>query len=160
MEVLSRVSSYLVGAKLSIFLLAFFSKNILENDIFLGVFASLVALVMIAPFQFLEPLIDSLWAGLGLSRPEIAWPWYVVIATSTNVLVSWLSSLFRKKPVKTWHPLSIKGIRSKSIVRGTILENDWSDIPGEVDRSVWLLLIFFMASIGVLYVFDAFFAIP
>ena len=160
LEVLSRVSSYLVGAKLSIFLLAFFSKNILENDIFLGVFASLVALVMIAPFQFLEPLIDSLWAGLGLSRPEIAWPWYVVIATSTNVLVSWLSSLFRKKPVKTWHPLSIKGIRSKSIVRGTISENDWSDIPGEVDRSVWLLLIFFMASIGVLYVFDAFFAIP
>ncbi len=160
LEVLSRVSSYLVGAKLSIFLLAFFSKNILENDIFLGVFASLVALVMIAPFQFLEPLIDSLWAGLGLSRPEIAWPWYVVIATSTNVLVSWLSSLFRKKPVKTWHPLSIKGIRSKSIVRGTESENDWSDIPGEVDRSVWLLLIFFMASIGVLYVFDAFFAIP
>ena len=160
LEVLSRVSSYLVGAKLSIFLLAFFSKNILENDIFLGVFASLVALVMIAPFQFLEPLIDSLWAGLGLSRPEIAWPWYVVIATSTNVLVSWLSSLFRKKPVKTWHPLSIKGIRSKSIVRGTKSENDWSDIPGEVDRSVWLLLIFFMASIGVLYVFDAFFAIP
>ena len=160
LEVLSRVSSYLVGAKLSIFLLAFFSKNILENDIFLGVFASLVALVMIAPFQFLEPLIDSLWAGLGLSRPEIAWPWYVVIATSTNVFVSWLSSLFRKKPVKTWHPLSIKGIRSKSIVRGTKSENDWSDIPGEVDRSVWLLLIFFMASIGVLYVFDAFFAIP
>mgnify|MGYP000322691978 FL=1 len=160
LEVLSRVSSYLVGAKLSIFLLAFFSKNILENDIFLGVFASLVALLMIAPFQFLEPLIDSLWAGLGLSRPEIAWPWYVVIATSTNVLVSWLSSLFRKKPVKTWHPLSIKGIRSKSIVRGTKSENDWSDIPGEVDRSVWLLLIFFMASIGVLYVFDAFFAIP
>jgi SSS family solute:Na+ symporter len=160
LEVLSRVSSYLVGAKLSIFLLAFFSKNILENDIFLGVFASLVALVMIAPFQFLEPLIDSLWAGLGLSRPEIAWPWYVVIATSTNVLVSWLSSLFRKKPVKTWHPLSIKGIRSKSRVRGTESENDWSDIPGEVDRSVWLLLIFFMASIGVLYVFDAFFAIP
>ena len=160
LEVLSRVSSYLVGAKLSIFLLAFFSKNILEKDIFFGVFASLFALVIIAPFQFLEPLIDSLWAGVGLSRPEIAWPWYVVIATFTNVLVSWLSSLLREKPVETWHPLSIKGIRLNSKVWGTESDNYWSDVPGEVDRSVWLLLIFFVVSIGVLYVFGEVFTTP
>ena len=116
--------------------------------------------MIIAPFQFLEPLIDSLWAGVGLSRPEIAWPWYVVIATSTNVLVSWLSSLLREKPVETWHPLSIKGIRLNSKVWGTDSDNYWSDVPGEVDRSVWLLLIFFVVSIGVLYVFGEVFTTP
>ncbi len=155
LEVLSRVSSYLVGAKLSIFLLAFFSKNILEKDIFFGVFASFIALVAIAPLQFLEPLVDSLWAGLGLSRPEIAWPWYVVIATFTNVLVSWLSSLFREKPVEICHPLSIRGLRSESKSRSVELGTAWSDVPGDIDRGVWPLLIFFVASIGLLCLFTA-----
>ena len=127
----------------------------MEKDIFFGVFASFIALVAIAPLQFLEPLVDSLWAGLGLSRPEIAWPWYVVIATFTNVLVSWLSSLFREKPVEICHPLSIRGLRSESKSRSVELGTAWSDVPGDIDRGVWPLLIFFVASIGLLCLFTA-----
>ncbi|MEO1489930.1 MAG: sodium/solute symporter, partial [Pseudomonadota bacterium] len=68
LETLSRVGSYLVGAKLAMFGLGFFSKHTNERGLLIGVVAGFVSLALVTGFAGFEGLY-----------PELAWPWYVVL---------------------------------------------------------------------------------
>jgi len=78
LEVLSKVGSYVVGAKLCMFGMGFFSKHVSERGLLIGVFAGFIGLLVFVPLDIIKPMVDSLWAGIGLDRPKVAWPWYPV----------------------------------------------------------------------------------
>ncbi|MEM9881072.1 MAG: sodium/solute symporter, partial [Pseudomonadota bacterium] len=79
LETLTAVGSYLVGSKLAMFGLGFFSKNTTERGLLVGVVAGFAALFLVAKGV----------PGTDIGPAAIAWPWYVVIGGGVNIVVSW-----------------------------------------------------------------------
>ena len=84
---LSAVGSYFVGAKFAVFFLGMFSKNVKETDLLLGIVTGFLAVWYVA------------------TTTDVAWPWYAVIGSIVNILVSYVIS-FRNENLD-WHFLSI-----------------------------------------------------
>jgi len=155
LEVLSKVGSYVVGAKLCMFGMGFFSKHVSERGLLIGVFAGFIGLLVFVPLDIIKPMVDSLWAGIGLDRPKVAWPWYPVIAGGINFVVSWVASVALDGFKKDWHQHSVMGQIKWFEDQGKNMKADgWYLVPGKVEPVVWLLPAFF---IGIL-VFLAWFA--
>lgn len=138
LQVLTKVGSYFVGAKLSIFALGFFTRNTSERGLLVGVAVGFVAVYFTA------------------TETTISWPWYAVIGGGVNMVVSYVASLLIDgKPA----------IESKYTVKGQIAmykeeqlaekEGNWYVLPGKFDTpSYWLLGFFFVTLIG-LWLFNA-----
>jgi len=73
LELLSKVGSYFVGAKLAMFGMGFFSKHTTERGLLIGVAAGFIGLLSIVGIF-----------GLTGLYPNVAWPWYVVIYGSLS----------------------------------------------------------------------------
>ncbi len=138
LEVLSEAGSYFVGAKLAMFGLGFFSKHTSERGLLVGVAAGFLGLAVVAGGVSIP----------GLTLPDIAWPWFVVIGGGINIVVSWAASVLIDGFKTDWHPYSVPGqvraFREKGLPD---TQDGWSRVPGRIDRPVWGLLIFFAASI-------------
>ncbi|MEM7082024.1 MAG: sodium/solute symporter [Pseudomonadota bacterium] len=145
LEVLSSVGSYFVGAKLSMFGLGFFSKHTTERGLLVGVAAGFIALTILVPLNAFAPLIDPLWEALNLTRPTIAWPWYVVIGAVFNIVVAWTASVLLDGFQSEWHEHSVPGQLAKWRAEGRELKQDgWYLVPGKVDPVVWSLPVMFI----------------
>lgn len=144
LEVLSKIGSYLVGAKLAMFGMGFFSKNTTERGLLIGVVAGFIALVLLAPFGPLTAPVSKLWAAFGGTLPTIAWPWFVVIGGGVNILVSWLASLILDGRQSKWHEQSVPG-QIQSFKDKNLPEKDggWYVVPGKIDAPFWGLLVLF-----------------
>lgn len=156
LETISAVGSYLVGAKLAMFGMGFFSKHASERGLLIGVAAGFISLIFIGPVGTMVPFIDQIWESVGLTRPEVAWPWFAVIGGGVNVVVGWIASVLLDGFKTEWHEHSVKGqILKYERENLPISENGWYIVPGKVDRWVWLLPAYFLVTVGFLIWFGS-----
>ena len=138
LQTLSKIGSYFVGAKLSMYGLGFFSKQTTEKGLLVGVVFGFIMIWYLA------------------TQTEIAWPWYCLFGGGVNIVVSLIASRLIDGRQSVWSEYSIRGQQQKFRDEG-LPEKDggWYVVPGKVDRISWLLLVFFALTIGLLYAFEA-----
>lgn len=138
LETLSKVGSYFVGAKLSMFLLGFFSRDTTERGLLVGVLVGFIAVWYVA------------------TQTDIAWPWFCAIGGAVNMSVSLLASRLIDGRQSAWSPYSVRGQREAFAAEARAdHEGGWSTLPGRVDRVSWWLLVFFASCLIFLYLFHA-----
>jgi SSS family solute:Na+ symporter len=137
LEVLSKVGSFFVGAQLGMYALGFFSKSANERGLLVGTVTGFAMVWFVA------------------AKTDIAWPWYCLIGAATNYGVSSIASILLEGVKKTWSPYTIRGQKEKFRAEG-MDEKDgyWFLVPGRVDRVSYLLLVYFVAVIAFLALFD------
>lgn len=145
LEVLSKVGSYVVGAKLCMYGMGFFSKQVSQRGLLVGIVAGFLGLLFIVPLDILKPAVDPIWHAMGVDRPEIAWPWYPVIAGAINFVVAWLASVALDGFKQEWHQYSVPGQIKMFRDQGKAMTSGgWYLVPGKVEPVVWLLPVFFV----------------
>ena len=141
LERLSQVASYFVGAKLAMFGLGFWSRHTTERGLLIGVAAGFLGLYFVVagiPFVAWTP-------------PSIAWPWYVVIGATINVIVSWTASVLIDGFQPDWPEQTVPGQLRRFREQGLPDTQDgWFLAPGRVDRICWALFGFFALTIAFL----------
>jgi SSS family solute:Na+ symporter len=138
LEALSKAGSYFVGAKLAMFGMGFFSKHTNERGLLLGVFAGFVGMIVFVGFGGLGG-VDGLF-------PQVAWPWYVAIGGTINIVVSWVASILFEGFQKEWHPHSVPGQLKAFRDSGAEQKvGGWYIVPGKIDRVAWGLPFMFIA---------------
>lgn len=139
LQTLTRVGSYFVGAKLSMYALGFFSKHTMERGLLVGVAVGFGVVWFVA------------------THTDIAWPWYCAIGAAVNVVVSWVASLIIDGRQADYSPYSIKGQIAK-FEREGLPEKDhgWYVVPGRVDKISYLLLVFLALNLAFLFAFEYF----
>jgi SSS family solute:Na+ symporter len=144
LERLSQVASYFVGAQLAMFGMGFLSKHTTERGLLVGVaagFAGLYLVVSGLPF-------------LGWHPAKIAWPWYVVIGGTINIVVSWTASIVLDGWQTDWHEQTVPGQIRRFRAQGLpVKQEGWYVVPGRVDPACWALLVFFLLTLAFLAVF-------
>lgn len=140
LELLTKVGSYFVGAKLSMYGLGFYSKHTTQKGLLVGVAAGFVAVALTATLT------------------TIAWPWYALIGSAVNMGVSIPASILLDGYQKEWSPYSIPGQRAKFRAEGRPeKEGGWHLVPGRMDRWSYYLLFFFVATILFMFFFQQWF---
>ncbi|MEO0498668.1 MAG: sodium/solute symporter, partial [Pseudomonadota bacterium] len=129
LETLTAVGSYLVGSKLAMFGLGFFSKHTTERGLLIGVVAGFLALFVV---------VQGI-PGTNIAPANIAWPWYVVVGGGVNIVVGWSASLLLDGKQPKWHPETIPGQRAafEAGDRPIIGEDGWYFLPGRVEKAAW-----------------------
>ncbi|GAB4155479.1 MAG: sodium:solute symporter [Sphingomonadales bacterium] len=136
LQILTKVGSYFVGAKLSMYALGFFSKHTTERGLLIGVAAGFVVVWLVA------------------AQTDIAWPWFCAIGAVVNIAVSLVSSLVLDGRQSAYSPYSIKGQLALNRQDGILATQDgWQTVPGRLDRASYWLLGFFMLTIVFLFSF-------
>ncbi|MEX0706676.1 MAG: sodium/solute symporter [Woeseia sp.] len=137
LQTLTKVGSYFVGAKLSMYALGFFSRHTTERGLLVGVAVGFIVVWLVA------------------TQTDIAWPWYCAIGASVNIVVSFFSSLLIDGPQKEYSPYTVKGQIAEFAAQGKPeKEGAWYLVPGRVDKISWLLLVFLALNFLFLYAFD------
>lgn len=137
LQTLTKVGSYFVGAKLSMYALGFFSRHTTERGLLVGVAVGFIVVWLVA------------------TQTDIAWPWYCAIGASVNIAVSFFSSLLIDGPQKEYSPYTVKGQIAEFAAQGKPeKEGAWYLVPGRVDKISWLLLAFLALNFLFLYTFD------
>ena len=138
LQTLSKIGSYFVGAKLSMYGLGFFSKQTTEKGLLVGVVVGFALVWYLA------------------TKTDIAWPWYCLFGGGVNIVVSLLASRIIDGVQTDWSEYSIKGQQRKFKEEGLPEKEDgWYVVPGKVDKVSYLLLVFFAMTIVFLYLFQA-----
>ncbi len=151
LEILSKVGVFLVGSKLAMFGLGFYSRHATERGVLTGVAAGFVTL------WYVE------------TSMEVAWPWYAVLGGAVSIGVSLLASLLMDglqkcikarritRPLlmnvlrKEYSPWTVRGQRLEFARKGLPEKQDgWWMIPGKVDRSSRYLLVYFVLCVAML----------
>ncbi|MEM7280745.1 MAG: hypothetical protein AAF438_03870 [Pseudomonadota bacterium] len=138
LEVLSRVGSYFVGAKLAMYGLGFFSKHTTEKGLLTGVVVGFAVV----------------WAVAELT--DIAWPWYCLIGAAANIAISLPVSLLLDGKQASWSPYSIPG-QIQRYQRENLPEKQdgWYLVPGKLDTMSYVLFGYFLVCLTLLYLFHA-----
>ena len=135
LELVTKMASFTVGAKLSMYALGFFSKHTTEKGLLIGVFTGVVAVLLVWLYT------------------DISWPWYCLIGATVNILVSVPMSILLDGYQKDWSPYSVVGqkrlFKAKNIPEKY---EGWYLIPGKVDKPTYLLLVFFVLSFAFLLI--------
>jgi SSS family solute:Na+ symporter len=139
LETLSQVGSFFVGAQLGMFALGFFSKHASEKGVLVGTGVGFLVVWYVA------------------THSDIAWPWYCLIGATTNFTVSLVASLLLDGRQTEYSPYTVRGqiLEFKATGRAT-KDQGWYRVPGKVDRVSYLLLVFFVAVMVFLYLFQSF----
>ncbi|TQV81189.1 sodium/solute symporter [Exilibacterium tricleocarpae] len=137
LETLSKVGSYFVGAKLSMYALGFFSKHATEKGVLIGIVFGFATVWYVA------------------TQTDIAWPWFCLIGASVNIAVSLAASLLLDGRQAEYSAYTVKGQLDK-FRRDGLAEKDggWYLVPGRIDRPAYLLLVFFVLSLAFLFLFE------
>jgi solute:Na+ symporter, SSS family len=124
LEVISKIGSYFVGAKLGMYALGFFSKHTTERGLMCGVVAGFGIIWYIA------------------TQTNIAWPWYCLIGGTATVAVGWTVSRILDGKQAEWSAYSIPGQQARFAREGRPLrQGNWNTMPGAIDKqSLWLLV--------------------
>jgi SSS family solute:Na+ symporter len=138
LETLSRIGSFFVGAKLAMFALGFFSRTTTERGLLVGVAAGFVAI----------------WAAAAYT--DIAWPWYAVIGSGVNILVSLVASRLMSGLPDAWPAWSVRWLLEHHAQASDAAEpGGWQAMPGRLDRASRPLLVYFLLTLVALAVFHA-----
>ncbi|NNF16149.1 MAG: sodium/solute symporter [Gammaproteobacteria bacterium] len=137
LQTLSKIGSYFVGAKLSMYGLGFFSKQTTEKGLLVGV---VIGFVMV---WYLS------------TQTTIAWPWFCLFGGAVNIVASLIASRAIDGPQTEWSEYSIKGQQQKFRDEGLPeKQNGWYLVPGKVDKVSYLLLVFFVLTLVFLFTFE------
>ena len=137
LQTLSRIGSYFVGAKLSMYGLGFFSKQTTERGLLVGVAVGFAVIWYVAV------------------QTDIAWPWYCLIGGASNIVISLVASRIIDGRQHEWSEYSIVGQQRVFEERGLpVKDGGWYLVPGRVDRISYLLLGFFALTIVFLLLFE------
>jgi len=137
LQTLTKIGSYFVGAKLSMYGLGFFSKHTTERGLLVGVAAGFIMVWYIA------------------TQTDIAWPWFCLIGATVNIVVSLSASLIIDGRQATYSPYTVKGQIEKFRAEGKAeKDRGWYLVPGKVDKISYLLLVFFAATVLFLFLFE------
>lgn len=138
LEVLSKVGSYFVGAKLSLYGLGIFSKHTTERGVLAGVVFGFFAVAYTA------------------TQTDVAWPWYCAIGGIATALVALAVSLIFDGKSKEYSEYTIHGQKAAFEKSGNPeKEEGWYIVPGKVDRASYYLLGWFFVTIFALWAFNA-----
>jgi SSS family solute:Na+ symporter len=138
LETLSKVGSYFVGAKLSMYALGFFSRHTTERGLLVGIVCGFLVVGYVANYT------------------DIAWPWFCAIGAGVNMSVSWVASLLLDGRQPGYSPYTVPGQLRQFREEGLQAKADgWFRVPGRVDGVSWWLLGFFAACLAFLFIFDA-----
>jgi len=139
LEVLSKVGSFFVGAKLAMFGLGFYSKHATQKGLLIGVAAGFAGLWWVE------------------SHLDVAWPWYCALGGLFSSVVAWLSSVLLDGRQKDFHPYTVQGQQALWRREGRPEKEDgWYVVPGKVDRASYLLLGYFVVCVALLWLgYDA-----
>ncbi len=130
LETLSEFGSYFVGAKLSMYLLGFYSKHASERGLLVGVVVGLVAVVSIQ------------------HQTDIAWPWFPLLGLVVTAPVCWLASLAIDGRRTELSRYSIAGQLAEFRANNRPLKVDgWYVVPGKIDRASYGLLWYFALTV-------------
>ena len=136
LELLTKVGSYFVGAKLSMYGLGFYSKHTTERGLLIGVVAGFAALAVVA------------------NLTDVAWPWYAPIGAIVNIVVSIPASILLDGRQDSWSLYSIPGQKARFKEEGLPeKENGWYVVPGKLDTVSYILLGFFILTFLFLMMF-------
>jgi SSS family solute:Na+ symporter len=138
LEVLSKIGSYFVGAKLGMYALGFFSKHTTERGLLIGVAASFGVIWYVA------------------AQTTIAWPWYCLIGGVVNIVIGWGASRLLDGKQADWSPWSVPGQRARMAAQGAVTtQGAWSTVPGVIDPQTWWLIAYLAATLVGLSAFTA-----
>ena len=130
LEVLSKIGSYFVGAKLGMYGLGFFSKHTSEKGLLVGVVVGFGVIWYVA------------------TQTDIAWPWFCGIGGGVTIIVGIVASLAITGKQKEWSRYTIEGQKIAFAAEGTPEKiGNWYQIPGKIDGASWWLLVFFVGTI-------------
>lgn len=123
LEVISKIGSYFVGAKLGMYALGFFSKDTTERGLLTGVVAGFAIIWFVA------------------TQTKIAWPWFCLIGGVVTIIVGWTVSRLLDGKQAEWSAYSIPGQQARFLREGRpTRQGNWNTVPGQIDRqSLWLL---------------------
>ena len=137
-EILSKLGSFLVGAKLSMFGLGFFSKHTSQRGLMFGVAAGFLSLAYVEYYM------------------DIAWPWYAALGGVISISVAWVMSVLLDGFQDGHHPYTIKGQQRKYREEGLAEKQDgWYVVAGKVDRPSWVMLGYFFVCVLALWIADS-----
>jgi SSS family solute:Na+ symporter len=128
LEVLSKIGSYFVGAKLGMYVLGFFSKHATQRGLLIGVGAGFFAV----------------WYAA--TQTDIAWPWYCLIGGASTIGIGWLTSRMLDGRQAEWSVYSVPGQRARAQADGHARET-WSAVPGVIDPQTWWLIAYLVATL-------------
>ncbi len=137
LEILSKIGSFLVGAKLAAYGLGFYSKHATEKGLLVGIAAGFLCL------WYVE------------ANANIAWPWYCAIGGAVSVAVGWLASVLLDGFQAEYHPYTVQG--QKEVFRRENRpekQDGWYQLPGKVDKSSYWLLVYFVFCMAGLWLFE------
>lgn len=138
LETLSKLGSYFVGAKLSMYGLGFFTKQTTEKGLLVGVAAGFVMVWFVA------------------TQTDIAWPWFCAIGGIVNIVVSLVASRLIDGKQKEYSDYTIQGQKVLFKAQNkSEKDGNWYVLPGKVDRASWYLLAFFISTVIFLFAFNA-----
>ena len=138
LEILSKIGSFFVGAKLAAYGLGFYSKHTTEKGLLVGVAAGFLCL------WYVE------------ANADIAWPWYCAIGGGVSVVVGWVASVLLDGFQSEHHPYTVAGQRELFLRENRPEKHEgWYQLPGKVDKSSYLLLVFFVLTLVGLWFFNA-----
>lgn len=139
LELLSKIGSYFVGAKLAAFVLGFYSKHTTENGLLIGIGAGFAAIL-----------------GLDIFA-DVAWPWYCLVGGIVSIICSWIASVAMNGFSTDYHPYSVRGEQAR-FRRENLPEKEggWYVAPGKIDRASYGLIAFFVATLVFLWLFQSF----
>lgn len=139
LEILSKIGSFFVGAKLSTYFLGFYSKHATEKGVLIGVVLGFVSL-----------------AGTDLFF-NVAWPWYCLIGGGVSIFAGWAASLILDGKSTDYHSFTVKGQKEVFRANGQPeKDGGWYILPGKVDRASYGLIAYFLLTLLFLYLFHAF----
>lgn len=137
LEIISKVGSFFIGAQLGMFALGFFSKQATEKGLLVGTAAAFLAV-----------------AYVGIVT-DVAWPWYCAIGLIVSIVVTIIASLLIDGVQLEYSPYTIKGQIAKFKNENLDEKEDgWYLVPGKIDNASYLLLVFFVAIIIFLLLFE------
>tara|TARA_B100001123_G_scaffold395459_1_gene477036 strand:- start:3860 stop:5467 length:1608 start_codon:yes stop_codon:yes gene_type:complete len=137
LQTLSKIGSYFVGAKLSMYGLGFLSKQTTEKGLLVGVAVGFVMVWYLA------------------TQTSIAWPWYCLFGGGVNSVFALIASRLIDGIQTEWSEYSIRGQQKKFEDEGLPeKENGWYLLPGKVDKVSYLLLAFFALTLIFLFTFE------
>ncbi|MFT5549885.1 MAG: SSS family solute:Na+ symporter [Candidatus Azotimanducaceae bacterium] len=137
LEILSKIGSFLVGAKLSAFFLGFYSKHTNEKGLLTGILIGFLSLFITDQYY------------------NIAWPWYCLIGGAVSMLVAWIVSVLVEGFKSHDHQYTVKG--QTEFFRGMghpEMQDGWYVIPGKIDKASYYLLAYFVFCLVFLFLFD------
>jgi SSS family solute:Na+ symporter len=137
LEVLSSIGSYFVGAQLGMFAVGFFSKQATEKGVLIGTAFGFVMVWYLATYT------------------DVAWPWFCLVGATANIVITILASILIDGFKDEYSPYTVPGQIRKFKEEGLVEKQDgWYLVPGKVDKASYGLIIFFVATLAFLFLFQ------